>query len=40
LTPHLGTNTRETRATMGAMVIANLIEHFAGRRPPNLVPTL
>jgi hydroxypyruvate reductase len=40
LTPHLGTNTRETRATMGAMVIANLIEHFEGRRPPNLVPTL
>jgi glyoxylate reductase len=39
LTPHLGTNTRETRATMGAMVIANLMAHFEGRRPPNLVPT-
>lgn len=37
LTPHLGTNTRETRATMGAMVIANLEAHFEGRRPPNLV---
>lgn len=37
LTPHLGTNTRETRATMGAMVIANLVAHFEGRRPPNLV---
>src|SRR6185369_17014950 len=37
LTPHLGTNTRETRATMGAMVIANLVAHFEGRRPPNLL---
>jgi lactate dehydrogenase-like 2-hydroxyacid dehydrogenase len=37
LTPHLGTNTRETRATMGAMVIANLVAHFEGRPPPNLV---
>jgi lactate dehydrogenase-like 2-hydroxyacid dehydrogenase len=37
LTPHLGTNTRETRATMGAMVIANLVAHFEGRQPPNLV---
>jgi lactate dehydrogenase-like 2-hydroxyacid dehydrogenase len=37
LTPHLGTNTRETRATMGAMVIENLVAHFEGRRPPNLV---
>jgi lactate dehydrogenase-like 2-hydroxyacid dehydrogenase len=37
LTPHLGTNTRETRATMGTMVIANLLAHFEGRRPPNLV---
>jgi glyoxylate reductase len=37
LTPHLGTNTRETRATMGAMVIDNLVAHFEGRRPPNLV---
>jgi lactate dehydrogenase-like 2-hydroxyacid dehydrogenase len=37
LTPHLGTNTRETRATMGAMVIDNLMAHFEGRRPPNLV---
>lgn len=37
LTPHLGTNTRETRATMGEMVIANLVAHFEGRRPPNLV---
>lgn len=37
LTPHLGTNTRETRATMGAMVIENLVAHFEGRRPPNLL---
>ena len=37
LTPHLGTNTRETRGTMGSMVIENLIAHFEGRRPPNLV---
>ncbi len=37
LTPHLGTNTRETRATMGDMVIANLVAHFEGRRPPNLL---
>ena len=37
LTPHLGTNTRETRATMGTMVIANLLAHFEGRPPPNLV---
>jgi lactate dehydrogenase-like 2-hydroxyacid dehydrogenase len=37
LTPHLGTNTRETRATMGAMVLENLIAHFDGRPPPNLV---
>ena len=37
LTPHLGTNTLETRATMGAMVLDNLIAHFEGRPPPNRV---
>jgi hydroxypyruvate reductase len=37
LTPHLGTNTYETRATMGSMVIENLVAHFEGRQPPNLV---
>jgi lactate dehydrogenase-like 2-hydroxyacid dehydrogenase len=37
LTPHLGTNTRETRGRMGAMVLENLTAHFEGRPPPNLV---
>lgn len=37
LTPHLGTNTYETRETMGSMVIENLVAHFDGRQPPNLV---
>ena len=37
LTPHLGTATRETRARMGAMVLASLADHFAGRVPLNLV---
>jgi lactate dehydrogenase-like 2-hydroxyacid dehydrogenase len=37
LTPHLGTNTYETRGTMGEMVIENLVAHFEGREPPNLV---
>jgi lactate dehydrogenase-like 2-hydroxyacid dehydrogenase len=37
LTPHLGSATRETRLAMGAMVMAGLAEHFAGREPANLV---
>lgn len=37
LTPHLGSATRETRARMGAMVLASLADHFAGREPANLV---
>jgi len=37
LTPHLGSATHETRARMGAMVLAGLAEHFAGRRPAHLV---
>jgi lactate dehydrogenase-like 2-hydroxyacid dehydrogenase len=37
LTPHLGTNTHETRNTMGSMVIENLVAHFEGRQPPNVV---
>ncbi len=31
LTPHIGTATHETRARMGAMVLASLEDHFAGR---------
>jgi len=37
LTPHLGSATRETRARMGAMVMASLAAHFAGRVPAHLV---
>ena len=37
LTPHLGSATRETRARMGAMVLAGLADHFAGRRPAHVV---
>lgn len=37
LTPHLGSATHETRARMGAMVMASLADHFAGRVPQNLV---
>jgi lactate dehydrogenase-like 2-hydroxyacid dehydrogenase len=38
LTPHIGSATRETRARMGAMVLASLEDHFAGREPAHLVP--
>jgi lactate dehydrogenase-like 2-hydroxyacid dehydrogenase len=37
LTPHLGSATRETRARMGAMLLASLADHFAGRVPAHLV---
>lgn len=37
LTPHLGSATHETRARMGEMVLTALTDHFAGRRPANLV---
>lgn len=37
LTPHLGSATHETRARMGEMVLTALADHFAGRRPANLV---
>ncbi|MGC4028809.1 MAG: 2-hydroxyacid dehydrogenase [Steroidobacteraceae bacterium] len=37
LTPHLGTATKETRARMGAMLLASLADHFAGREPAHLV---
>jgi lactate dehydrogenase-like 2-hydroxyacid dehydrogenase len=37
LTPHLGTATQETRARMGAMVLASLDDHFAGREPAHVV---
>lgn len=37
LTPHLGSATRETRARMGALVLASLEDHFAGRQPAHLV---
>lgn len=37
LTPHLGSATHETRARMGAIVMASLEDHFAGRVPANLV---
>ena len=36
--PHLGSATDETRAAMGARVVANLRAALAGRRPPNAVP--
>jgi hydroxypyruvate reductase len=39
LTPHLGSATRETRARMGGMVLADLALHFAGRRPAHVVDT-
>jgi lactate dehydrogenase-like 2-hydroxyacid dehydrogenase len=31
LTPHIGTATHETRLKMGALVLANLDAHFAGK---------
>ncbi|WP_354295905.1 2-hydroxyacid dehydrogenase [Sphingomonas sp. 1185] len=37
LAPHQGSATREARAEMAAMVVANLEAHFAGREPPGLL---
>lgn len=38
LQPHQGSATVETRRAMGDLVLANLSEHFAGRRPPTPLP--
>lgn len=37
LLPHLGTNALEVRASMGMMVVDNLVAFFAGKTPPNTV---
>jgi lactate dehydrogenase-like 2-hydroxyacid dehydrogenase len=37
LSPHLGSATVETRAAMGALVLANLDAHFAGKPLPSAV---
>jgi hydroxypyruvate reductase len=37
ITPHIGSETRETRQAMVDMAIANLLAHFAGRPLPNPV---
>jgi len=38
LTPHVGSATAATRQAMADLAVANLREHFAGRRPPTPVP--
>ncbi len=38
LQPHQASATVETRRAMGNLVIRNLAEHFAGRRPPTPLP--
>lgn len=38
LAPHIGSATTATRQAMADLAAANLLEHFAGRRPPTLVP--
>jgi lactate dehydrogenase-like 2-hydroxyacid dehydrogenase len=35
LLPHQGSATRETRAAMGELVLANLVAHFAGEPLPS-----
>jgi glyoxylate/hydroxypyruvate/2-ketogluconate reductase len=37
LTPHLGSATRSSRLGMAMLAARNLVEHFAGRRPPTPV---
>jgi lactate dehydrogenase-like 2-hydroxyacid dehydrogenase len=37
LLPHIGSSTVETRAAMGAKVVANLLAMAAGREPPDRV---
>ena len=37
MSPHQGSATREARAAMAAMVVANLDAHFAGATPPGLL---
>jgi glyoxylate reductase len=37
LLPHIGSSTVETRAAMGAKVVANLLALAAGREPPDRV---
>lgn len=37
LSPHQGSRTEEAREAMDAIVVGNLIAHFAGRTPPNRV---
>lgn len=38
LTPHIGSATTQTRQAMADLAMANLREHFEGRRPPTPVP--
>jgi lactate dehydrogenase-like 2-hydroxyacid dehydrogenase len=37
LSPHQGSRTQEAREAMDAMVVENLLAHFSGQTPPNLV---
>ncbi|MGQ7791194.1 2-hydroxyacid dehydrogenase [Faunimonas sp. B44] len=37
VSPHMGSRTLEARRDMGRLVVANLVAHFDGRRPPNRV---
>lgn len=37
LLPHLGTATTEVRSAMGHMALDNLVAHFAGEIPPNIL---
>jgi lactate dehydrogenase-like 2-hydroxyacid dehydrogenase len=37
LSPHQGSRTEEAREAMDALVVKNLLAHFAGQTPPNLV---
>jgi hydroxypyruvate reductase len=40
LTPHIGSATQATRHAMANLAFENLRAHFAGERPPTLVPEL
>ncbi len=37
LSPHVGTGTYETRVEIGKEVVKNILAHFAGKTPPNIV---
>ena len=40
LSPHMGSRTHQARNAMDAMVVENLVAHFSGEQPPNIVPVL